>query len=87
MTILVAATSMAGVIAGCGDDVDPKPCGAFPPMASPSLPAVADGVSQECVPKLTNLVVTGKTVSGMERRPRDKAPDAADRRRARRRAG
>ena len=67
VTTLVAATFVTGVLAGCGDDADPEPSGAFPPMASPSLPSVADGVSQEGVPKLINLVVTGKTVSGVER--------------------
>lgn len=63
----MAATVATGMLAGCGENVDPLPSGAFPPVATPSLPSVADGVSQEGVPKLINLVVTGKTVSGVER--------------------
>ncbi|MCW2713470.1 MAG: hypothetical protein JWN88_517 [Frankiales bacterium] len=63
---LLAAACLTLALAGCGDDEDPQPSGAFPPLASPSLPSVAEGVSQEGVPKLINLVVTGGAVSGVD---------------------
>lgn len=64
---VLAAALLALVLAGCGADQDPQPSGAFPPITTPSLPSVADGVSQEGVPKLINLVVTDKQVSGVEK--------------------
>lgn len=51
-------------LAACGDEADPQPSGAFPSIAPPSLPSVADGVSQEGEPKVISLVVTGDRVTG-----------------------
>lgn len=49
----------------CGGGADPQPSGEFPPLASPSLPSVADGVSQRGVPQLINAVVAGGTVTSV----------------------
>jgi len=58
--LLVALTLVA-----CGADEDPAPSGAAPPLSSPDLPSVAEGVSQEGVPQLVNLVVTAGQVTGV----------------------
>ena len=52
-------------LAACGEEADPLPSGAAPPLASPELSSVAEGVSQEGVPQLVNLVVTGGEVTGV----------------------
>lgn len=52
-------------VAGCGNAGDPEPAGTFPPLAAPSLPSVADGVSQEGVPQLVTVLVSGDEVSGV----------------------
>lgn len=53
-------------LAACGDQEDPQPSGAFPSIAAPSLPSVADGVSQVGEPKVISLVVTGGKVTGAD---------------------
>jgi hypothetical protein len=61
----LVALLLALPLAACGDDEDPPPSGAAPPLASPELPSVAEGVSQEGVPQLVNLVVTDEQVTGV----------------------
>lgn len=58
---LVLAVSLAA----CGDSTDPEPSGPLPPRAAPSLPSVAEGVSQEGVPQLVNLLVQDGRVQGV----------------------
>ena len=58
---LVLALSLGA----CGDSADPEPSGPLPPRAAPSLPSVADGVSQEGVPQLVNLLVQDGRVQGV----------------------
>lgn len=52
-------------LAACGSSEDPEPSGLLPPRAAPSLPSVADGVSQEGVPQLVNLLVQDGRVQGV----------------------
>lgn len=52
-------------LAACGASADPEPSGPLPPRAAPSLPSVADGVSQEGVPQLVNLLVRRGQVQGV----------------------
>lgn len=52
--------------AACGSAGDPEPSGTFPPLAVPSLPSVADGVSQDGVPQLVNVLVAGGEVRGVD---------------------
>ncbi len=49
----------------CSGGSDPEPSGPRPPRSVPSLPSVADGVSQLGVPQLVNLVVTNGVVTGV----------------------
>lgn len=51
-------------LVACGG-ADPEPSGAFPALASPSLPSVAEGVDQTGVPRLINVLVTAGTVGGV----------------------
>ena len=59
LSLLLALPLMA-----CGGQ-DPEPSGAFPPLASPNLPSVADGVSQLGVPDLITALVTAGQVTGV----------------------
>ncbi len=65
MPLLLRLLSVLVLLSACGG-VDPQPSGLRPPRASPSLPSVADGVSQDGVPRLVNLVVTAGRVTGVE---------------------
>ncbi len=58
---LVLAVSLGA----CGGGEDPDPSGPRPPRAAPSLPSVAEGVSQEGVPQLVNLLVERGQVQGV----------------------
>lgn len=65
MPLLLRLLSVLVLLSACGG-TDPEPSGLRPPRAAPSLPSVADGVSQDGVPRLVNLVVTGGQVTGVE---------------------
>lgn len=65
MPLLLRLLSVLVLLSACGG-ADPQPSGLRPPRASPSLPSVADGVSQDTVPRLVNLVVTAGRVTGVE---------------------
>lgn len=58
--LLVLATGLAG----CGADEDPLPSGDAPVVARPSLPDVADGVTQDGVPQLVNVGYVAGRVTG-----------------------
>lgn len=65
MPLLLCLLSVLVLLSACGSP-DPQPSGLRPPRASPSLPSVADGVSQSGLPRLVNLVVTDGRVTGVE---------------------
>lgn len=71
LPLVAAGLLLTVVLTACGGDVDPTPSGAFPTMAAASQPSVADGVSQEGVPLLVNVVVDTRAVSPVRQdRPR-----------------
>ncbi|MBW3648588.1 MAG: hypothetical protein KY440_12630 [Actinobacteria bacterium] len=65
MPLLLSLLSVLLLLSACSSP-DPEPSGLRPPRASPSLPSVADGVSQSGVPRLVNVVVTDGRVTGVE---------------------